>query len=120
MAAGRPTLVTLTVGANDFGWSELFLFAQRLCAPNRDAFRVWGDGVVRMVEDNLVGQVDRRLAHPNVEVILTDYYNPTNTSRAFWELVNPLCLFVWLAAFTEPGPGTLIGAAAQAPFTVDP
>lgn len=35
----QPTLLTLTVGANDFGWSDVFTFAQRLCTPSDEAFR---------------------------------------------------------------------------------
>jgi lysophospholipase L1-like esterase len=90
----HPTLLTLTVGANDFGWSDVFAFAQNLCTPNEEAFRAWVGGIAQTVEDNLVGQLNRVLAYPQVEVILTDYYNPTNTSGAFWEIVHPRCLWV--------------------------
>ena len=90
----HPTLLTLTVGANDFGWSDVFAFAQRLCTPSDEAFHAWVGGVARAVEDNLVGQLSRVLAYPQVEVILTDYYNPTNASGAFWERVHPRCLLV--------------------------
>jgi lysophospholipase L1-like esterase len=92
--ADRPTLITLTVGANDFGWSDLLPFAQNLCTPDDGAFHAWLEGIAQTVEDNLVGQLDRLLASPQVEVILTDYYNPTNMSGAFWERVHPRCLFV--------------------------
>ena len=92
--SGHPTLLTLTVGANDFGWSDVFAFAQDLCAPDDEVFRTWVEGVAHTVEDNLVGQLGRVLAYPQVEVILTDYYNPTNTSGAFWERVHPRCLFI--------------------------
>jgi lysophospholipase L1-like esterase len=92
--SAHPTLLTLTVGANDFGWSNVFAFAQNLCTPEDEVFDVWIEGVAQMVEDNLVGQLGRLLAYPQVEVILTDYYNPTNTSGAFWERVHPRCLFI--------------------------
>jgi lysophospholipase L1-like esterase len=89
-----PTLLTLTIGANDFGWSDVFAFAPRLCTPSDEAFRAWVGGTAQVVEENLVGQLSRVLAYPQVEVILTDYYNPTNASGAFWERVHPRCLLV--------------------------
>jgi lysophospholipase L1-like esterase len=92
--ADRQTLITLTVGANDFGWSDLFPFAQNLCTPDDDAFDAWVASTAHTVEENLVVQLGRLLAHPQVEIILTDYHNPTNTSGAFWERVHPRCLFV--------------------------
>jgi lysophospholipase L1-like esterase len=90
----HPTLVTLTVGANDFGWSDVLAFAQNLCTPNDEVFDAWVAGIAQTVEDNLVGQLGRLLAYPQVEVILTDYYNPTNPSGAFWERIHPRCLLV--------------------------
>jgi lysophospholipase L1-like esterase len=97
----RPTLITLTVGANDFGWPDLFPFARHLCARDEDTFHDWVNGITRTIEDNLVVQLGRLSVYPNAEVILTDYYNPTNTSGAFWELVNPRCLFVNVYQRTE-------------------
>jgi lysophospholipase L1-like esterase len=92
--AERPTLITLTIGANDFGWSDLFPFAQNLCTPDDDAFDAWVASTAHTVEENLVVQLGRLLAYPQVEVILTDYYNPTNLSGAFWEAVHPRCVLV--------------------------
>jgi len=92
--SAHPTLLTLTVGANDFGWSDLFAFAQRLCTPDDDAFQAWVEGIAQTVEDNLVRQLGRVLAYPQVEVILTDYYNPTNASGTFWKGLRPQCVFV--------------------------
>ena len=89
-----PTLVTLTVGVNDFGWSDVFTFAQNLCIPDDDVFHSRLEGIAQTVEDNLVGQLVRLVAYPQVEIILTDYYNPTNTSGAFWHRLHPRCLFV--------------------------
>jgi lysophospholipase L1-like esterase len=110
----HPTLLTLTVGANDFRWADVFAFAQNLCTPNDEAFRAWVEGTARTVEENLVGQLGRVLAHPQVEVILTDYYNPTNTSGGFWELVHPRCLFVDVYDRSEHVVHTLNAAVTQA------
>jgi lysophospholipase L1-like esterase len=43
--SAHPTLITLTVGANDFGWSDVFAFAQNLCTPNDEAFDTWVAGI---------------------------------------------------------------------------
>jgi hypothetical protein len=51
-------------------------------------------GIAHTVEENLVVQLSRLSAYPQIEVILTDYYNPTNTSGGFWEAAHPRCLFV--------------------------
>lgn len=67
-----------------------------------------------MVEDNLVGQLNRMLAYPQVEVILTDYYNPTNASGAFWERVHPRCLFVDVYDRSEQVVQALNAAIGQA------
>jgi lysophospholipase L1-like esterase len=112
--SGSPTLLTLTAGANDFAWSELFTFAQNLCIQNDEAFHAWVGSIAQTVEDNLVGQLGRVLAYPQVEVILTDYYNPTNPSGAFWELVHPRCLFVDVYDRSEAVVHALNAAITQA------
>jgi lysophospholipase L1-like esterase len=112
--SGLPTLLTLTVGANDFGWSDVFPFAQNLCTPDDEAFHTWIEGIAQTVEDNLVAQLSRVLVYPQVEVILTDYYNPTNTSGAFWERVHPRCLFVSVYDRSEHVVDALNAAITQA------
>ena len=112
--SAHPTLITLTVGANDFGWSELFPFAQHLCTRDNEAFRAWVDGIAHTVEDNVVMQLDRLLAYPQVEIILTDYYNPTNASGAFWQLVSPQCRLVDVYDRSEQVVHTLNAAIARA------
>jgi lysophospholipase L1-like esterase len=112
--SGHPTLLTMTVGANDFGWSDVFAFAQVLCTPDDEAFRAWAEGVAHTVEDHLVGQLGRLLASPQVEVILTDYYNPTNVSGGFWERVHPRCLFVDVYDRSEHVVDTLNAAITRA------
>jgi lysophospholipase L1-like esterase len=112
--SAHPTLLTLTVGANDFGWTDVFAFAQNLCTPDDGAFHAWLEGIAQTVEDNLVGQLGRLQAFPQVEVILTDYYNPTNTSGAFWERVHARCLFVNVYDRSEDVVHTLNAAIIQA------
>ena len=110
----HPTLLTLTVGANDFGWSDVFAFAQDLCTPDDQTFHAWVEGITRTVEDHLVGQLSRVLAYPQVEVILTDYYNPTNVSGAFWKGVRPQCVFVDVYDRSEAVARALNAAITQA------
>lgn len=110
----HPTLLTLTVGANDFGWSDVFTFAQHLCTPDDQAFHAWVEGITRTVEDHLVGQLSRLLAYPQIEVILTDYYNPTNVSGAFWKAVRPQCVFVDVYDRTEAVARALNATITQA------
>ena len=45
--SAHPTLLTLTVGANDFGWSEVVAFAQNLCTPDDEAFDAWVEGIAQ-------------------------------------------------------------------------
>ena len=110
----HPTLLTLTVGANDFGWSDVLAFAQHLCTPDDQTFHAWIEGITRTVEDHLVGQLSRVLAYPQVEVILTDYYNPTNVSGAFWKGVRPQCVFVDVYDRSEAVARALNAAITQA------
>jgi lysophospholipase L1-like esterase len=110
----HPTLLTLTVGANDFGWSDVFAFAQHLCILDDSVFHAWIEGIARPLEDRLVGQLVRVLAYPQVEVILTDYYNPTNVSGAFWKGVHPQCVFVDVYDRSEEVARALNAAITQA------
>jgi lysophospholipase L1-like esterase len=110
----HPTLLTLTVGANDFGWSDVSAFAQHLCTPDDQTFHAWLAGITRTVEDHLVWQLSRVLGYPQVEVILTDYYNPTNVSGAFWKGVRPQCVFVEVYARSEAVARALTAAISQA------
>ena len=41
----RPTLRTLTVGANDCGWSDVLAFAPHLCTPDDQTFHAWLEGI---------------------------------------------------------------------------
>lgn len=86
----RPTLVSLTVGANDLGWARLLLqpFARKLCNPNEDEFLRWVDQITRWIDDNLVHWLRQFLGHDNIEIVLTDYYNPTNSSGVFWVVMD--------------------------------
>src|SRR5262245_31214489 len=62
--SAHPTLITLTVGANDFCWSDVFAFAQHLCTPEDQEFHTWVEGITRTVEDQLVGQLSCMLVYP--------------------------------------------------------
>lgn len=72
-----PTLVTITVGANDFEWLNLAAPA-RLGYLSGDAFRSWADLRANQVSQSVTFEVLRLLEKPNVSVILTEQFNPFN------------------------------------------
>lgn len=74
----RPTLVTLTIGANDTDWSDIPLTYARLRDPDAEGFGAWARGVAESVRRAVAKQLRRLLERPNVRVVLTDYVNPVN------------------------------------------
>ena len=74
----RPTLVSVTIGINDSDWSDITLTYSRLCDPDEGSFEQWAGGVAAGVERAVVEQLRRLLAHPNVRVVVTEYFNPVN------------------------------------------
>ena len=81
---GRPTLVSLTIGANDLEWADLLKLAQRLIFL-RDAQYV--DFVVKRLKETattITDQIRRLLAIDGVRVVLTDVHNPFNDDPGPW------------------------------------
>jgi lysophospholipase L1-like esterase len=74
----RPTLVSVTIGANDTDWSDIPLTYSRLRDPDAEGFAAWADGAAESVRHAVVKQLRRLLDRPNVRVIVTDYFNPVN------------------------------------------
>lgn len=80
----RPTLVSITIGANDFEFARGIELLVHLYGDDKDAFEAW---VTKRAEDTgaeLSKQLDRLLAFPNVVVVVTEVYNPFNTSSIFY------------------------------------
>jgi lysophospholipase L1-like esterase len=74
----RPTIVSLTIGANDTDWSDIPLTYARIRDPDADGFVGWIRGVAASVERAALKQLRRLLERPNVRIVLTDYFNPVN------------------------------------------
>jgi lysophospholipase L1-like esterase len=74
----RPTLVTITVGINDFAWSDVIATYLRLRDPDETLFEAWVEATAERAAEGLGVQVDRLLRHRKVAVVLTDYPNPVN------------------------------------------
>lgn len=85
-------LVSITIGANDLEFGNPMNLIRRICLDNEAAFRRWVDAKVQHVQKVLIEQVSRLLEHPNTAVILTDYFNPFNTSSTIYEFVGSACL----------------------------
>jgi lysophospholipase L1-like esterase len=81
---GRQTLVTITVGANDTGWTDPLGLISLMLATD-DEFRSSIDAVGEQVGVALSAEIDRLLAEPNVTVIVTDVYNPFNAESVLFD-----------------------------------
>jgi len=91
---GRSVLVTITVGANDTGWTDPLGLIDLMMAPD-DEFRASIDDVAEQVEESLAAQVSRLVAEPDVTVILTDIYNPFNRESQLFDLARMAQASAW-------------------------
>jgi probable HAF family extracellular repeat protein len=75
---GMPTLVTVTVGIDDVGWTDTS-FVLKLMGMTDNDFQTYMDNLTQQTADILRPQVDSLLTeYPNVNVVITGYYNPFN------------------------------------------
>jgi len=82
--SNRPTLVSITIGANDFNWSDIGGEFQSHLQEDFNQFQQWADGKTATVKSNVLTQVQRLLAHENIVIVLTDMHNPINTNSFFF------------------------------------
>lgn len=80
----RPTLVTVSIGANDFHWSDPRNFMHRLYMQTDSSYRSWADERAEHVGQAIAHELARLAAHQNVYVVVTEYYNPFNTDSVFF------------------------------------
>jgi lysophospholipase L1-like esterase len=97
--ADEPILVSITIGANDFGFPDEVL--QNLCTqPNKEEFDKWAAKKSAQITRRVRYQVDRILKErPNARVVLTEFYNPVNLKpNRFGGLVGRPCreAHVWM------------------------
>ncbi len=93
----RPTLVSVTIGGDDFGWTPAGGWRQfldtwdMLTAAPRGEFAQWVRSEVRRIKRQLRKGVRRLLRHENVSVVITRYHNPSNTRSLLFRLPGGRC-----------------------------
>jgi lysophospholipase L1-like esterase len=85
----QPVLVSITIGANDFKWTNLWNFFHQLYWAKDSQFQNWLDRTTGKVHDALRDEVVRLLSVPNISVIITEVYNPFNQESVFFKF-NPV------------------------------
>jgi lysophospholipase L1-like esterase len=91
LSADHPTLVSITIGANDFEFYKEKKM-KKLLLPERTGvigggtseadFKKWADATATEVKKQLLPAVNRLILKPKVVVVITDYYNPMNKKAA--------------------------------------
>jgi len=88
--SANPTLVSITIGANDFGFTNEAKIRKHLAPPEwggetEEDFHKWADKTVLKVKEQLQPLVNRLLLEPNVVIVITDLYDPMNKKATkFW------------------------------------
>jgi len=80
----RSTIVSIGIGANDFGWANPEIIKQRLYFDDDETYAAWVATTVAAVKKTLKAQVERLLRHRHVGVILVEYHNPFNRESVFF------------------------------------
>jgi len=75
--SSRPALVSLTIGINDFEWSDIPKTYARLREPS-STFAAWVTATDARVERSLRKELARLLARKRVRIVLSGYFNPVN------------------------------------------
>lgn len=89
-----PTLVTITIAANDTGWTDPLAIVGLLLASD-DVFRARIDEIAESIGNELDAEIERLLVHDQVTIILTDYYNPLNPGSTLYALMADAQAVVW-------------------------
>ena len=79
----RPTLVSITIGAIDFGWSDLGFWASTYYDTDVEYVTKIED-ITKKVKQSVKDEVRRLLSKRNVAVVITQYYNPMNSTSLFY------------------------------------
>jgi lysophospholipase L1-like esterase len=76
---GRPVLVTITIGANDFPWTDPEGLCWLLNIDNDKTFKAKVATITTNVAKEVRDQVQELLKFPEVTVVVTGYPNPFNS-----------------------------------------
>ena len=85
----RPVLVSLTIGANDFPWTDPDRAAQLLLINSDAAFRAEIARILEGTRENLLRELRALLTAPQVKVVLTELHNPFNARSIFFPAFQP-------------------------------
>jgi len=81
----RPTLVSITIGANDFEWADTYNVIRRL-SDSPAKYLTWANQTADAVGQTVRFQVHDLLEHENVAVVITQIHNPANKESNFFKL----------------------------------
>lgn len=81
-------VIFITIGANDFGWTDIAALAPRFCGSDAE-FRTWVTETNDLIKSNVLREGSRLVIEGQAKVIITDYHNPLNTESNF---LTPLSL----------------------------
>ncbi len=86
----HPVLVTINIGTNDFGWTDVPSMLPHI-VENADVYLAWVNEAADSVAQELRAQIPRLLAHENVYVVITDVYNPFNQTSFIFDVGLQRC-----------------------------
>jgi lysophospholipase L1-like esterase len=81
----RPTLVSITVGMNDLGWSQWLPLTGYIVSSQQD-FERSIDGLTDNIARTVRADLASLFAHPNVIVVITNYHNPFNVQSIYFNV----------------------------------
>ena len=86
-------LVIITIGANDFGWTNIAELAPVFCGSDAK-FQNWVDDTNDLIKTNVFREGSRLVIEGQAKVIITEYHNPLNRESNFLKVFSlfPNCL----------------------------
>ena len=101
----EQTLVSVTIGVDDFDFSREAVQGTHLCEDRSD-FELWVDTNVRKATQNITREIQKLLARiPNLTLIVTDYPNPVNRQSSYFSVLkaSPNWFFYKYGLWTKNG-----------------
>jgi hypothetical protein len=81
----EKVIVSISIGANDFNWTNRDNFINQLYIKRERKYRAWVDSTAASVGKELKTQINSLLENPNVYVVINEIYNPMNTQSVFFK-----------------------------------
>ena len=87
-------LVTITIGANDFGWTNIAELAPVFCGSDTK-YQNWVDDTNDLIKSNVFREGRRLVIEGQAKLIITEYHDPLNRESNFLKVFSllPNCLF---------------------------